>query len=188
MLSIRQQTHIHEMSSRQDSDSERLERLLREAEERIAQERRRAEEAVERVEIERRRADEQRNRQEAESKTRPTTFEEYIRACHTLLSKPLRIQTDKILSTQGSVTSPKDKPCPTLLKPWTDFPVLQQQLFERICKYIPRDTGLFSSTLYLTELGQELCYRPLASERDLEAYQRFAVERPTTRIISYLSR
>jgi hypothetical protein len=72
------------------------------------------------------------------------------------------------------------------LKPWTDFPVLQQQLFERIYKYIPRDTGLFSSTLYLTELGQELCYRPLASERDLEAYQRFAVERPTMRIISYL--
>jgi hypothetical protein len=51
MLSIRQQTHIHEMSSRQDSDSERLELLLREAEERIAQQRRRAEEAVERAEL-----------------------------------------------------------------------------------------------------------------------------------------
>jgi hypothetical protein len=175
------------MSSRRESDFERLEQLLREADER-------AKEANERAERERRRAeDEQRNRQEAESraqieekKTRPTTFEEYIRACHTLLSKHLRIQTDKSLSTQGSITSPKNKPCPTLLKPWTDFPVLQQQLFERTYEYIPRDAELFSSTQYLTELGQNICDRPLASEKDLEAYQRLAVEQPTTHIISHL--
>jgi hypothetical protein len=103
-----------------ESEFVRLEQPLREARQRAReadkkaeQERRRAEEADERTKQERRRAeDEQRNRQEAESraqiegkKTRPTTFEEYIRACHTLLSKPLRIQTDKSLSTQGSVTS-----------------------------------------------------------------------------------
>ncbi|TVY90595.1 hypothetical protein LAWI1_G003827 [Lachnellula willkommii] len=177
------------MSSRRDSDYARLEQLLQE-------EQRNRQEADERAELERRRAeDEQRNRQEAESraeiegkKTRRTTFEEYIRACHTLLSKPLRIQTNKSLSTQGSITSPKNKPCPTLLKPWTDFPVLQQQLFERIYEYIPRDAELFSSTQYLTELGQDLCDRPLASEKDLEAYQRPAVERPTTHIISHLQR
>jgi len=163
------------MSSRRESDFERLEQLLREADER-------AKEANERAERERRRAeDEQR-------KTRPTSFEEYIRACHTLLSKPLSIQTDKSLSTQGSITSPKNKPCPTLLKPWTDFPVLQQQLFERIYQYIPPDAELFSSTQYLTELGQDICDRPLASEKDLEAYQRLAVERPTTHIISHLQR
>jgi len=205
------------MASRQESDFAHLEQLLREAEERAEQERRRAQEADERAELERRRAqeaernqkeaderaelerrraeDEGRNRQEAESraqiegkKTRPTTFEEYIRACHTLLSKPLRIQTDKSLSTQGSITSPKNKPCPTLLRPWTDFPVLQQQLFETTYDYIPRDAELFSSTQYLTELGQDICDRPLASEKDLEAYQRLAVERPTTHIISHLQR
>ena len=68
----------------------------------------------------------------------------YVRR-HKLLSKPLRIQTDKSLSTQVSITSPKNKPCPTLLKPWTDFPVLQQELFERTYDYIPRDAELFSS-------------------------------------------
>ncbi|KAH6667181.1 hypothetical protein B0J14DRAFT_629544 [Halenospora varia] len=182
------------MSSRRESEFARLEQLLQEADERAEQERKRAEEADKRAEQERKRAeDEQQNRQEAESraqieekKTRPTTFEEYIRACHALLSKPLRIQTNKSLSTQGSITSPKNKPCPTLLKPWTDFPALQQQRFERIYEYIPRDAGLFSSTQYLTELGQDLCDRPLASEKDLEAYQRLAVERPTTHIISHL--
>lgn len=168
------------MSSRRDSDFARLEQMLQEADERAEKERQRAD-------------DEQRNRQEAESraqieanKTRPTTFEEYIHACHTLLSRPLRIQTDKSLSTQGSITSPKDKPCPTLLKPWTDFPSLQQQLFERICKHIPQNAELFGSTQYLTELGRDLCDRPLASEKDLEAYQRSAVERPATHIISQL--
>jgi hypothetical protein len=182
------------MSSRRDSDFARLEQLLQEERRNRQEADERAKDAEERAELARRRAeDEQRNRQEAESraqiegkKTRATTFEEYIRACHTLLSKPLRIQTDKSLSTQGSITSPKNKPCPTLLKPWTDFPVRQQQLFETIYEYIPRDAGLFSSTQYLTELGQDLCDRPLASEKDLEAYQRLAVERPTTHIISHL--
>jgi hypothetical protein len=113
------------MSSRRESDFARLERLLREADERADLERQRAElerqradeeqrnrkEADERAELERQREeDEQRNRKEAdervelerlraeeaesrarieESKTRWTTFEEYIRTCHTLLSKPL---------------------------------------------------------------------------------------------------
>ncbi|KAG9241154.1 hypothetical protein BJ878DRAFT_522142 [Calycina marina] len=181
------QSYSYRMSSRRESEFARLEELLREANERAEQERRRAEEADERVEQERRRAeDEQRNRKEAEKKTQPTTLEEYLRSCHTLLSKPLRIQTDKSLSTQGSITSPKNKPCPTLLKPWSDFPMLQQQLFERLYEYIPRDAELFSSTQYLTELGKDLCDRPLASEKDLEAYQRLAVERPTTHVISHL--
>jgi hypothetical protein len=177
------------MSSRRESDFERFEQLLREADERVKEANDRAERERERAERERERAERERKRAEdEEKKTRSTTFEEYIRACHTLLSKPLSIQTDKSLSTQGSITSPKNKPCPTLLKPWTDFPVLQQHLFERVYEYIPRDAELFSSTQYLTELGQDICDRPLASEKDLEAYQRLAVERPTTHIISQLQR
>jgi hypothetical protein len=95
----------------------------------------------------------------------------FVRRHHTLLSKQLRIQTDKSLSTQGSITSTKNKPCPTLLTPWTEFPTLQQRLFERVSEYIAQDAGHFSSIQYLTELGHDLCDRPLASEKDLEAYQ-----------------
>ncbi len=87
------------MSSRRDSDFARLEQLLQEERRNRTEADERAKQANERAELERRRAeDEQRNRQEAESraqiegkKTRPTTFKEYMRACHTLLSKPLRI-------------------------------------------------------------------------------------------------
>jgi hypothetical protein len=75
---------------------------------------------------------------------------------------PTGMQTDRSLSTQGSITNPKNKPCPTPLKPWTDFPELQQQLFERTYEYIPLDTELFTSTQYFTGLGQDICDRPLA--------------------------
>ncbi|RFU26337.1 hypothetical protein B7463_g10008, partial [Scytalidium lignicola] len=147
-----------------------------------------------RAEDERKRADDERNLAEDEQRkraavgemTRSTTFEEYLRACHTCISLPLRIQTDKSLTTQGSVTSPKDRVCPTLLKPWTDFPSTQQSLFDEISSYIPPDLQHFSSRQYIQELGRELCDRPLASEKDLEGYLRLAVERPTTNIISAL--
>jgi hypothetical protein len=55
-----------------------------------------------------------------------------------------------------------------------------------VYKYIPQDTEHFSSTQYLKELSQDIYDRLLASEKDLEAYQRLAVERPTTNIISFL--
>lgn len=189
------------MSLRRESEFVRLKQLLREANKQAEQERKRIEKANQRVkqeririEDERRRVDEadqrtedkQRNRIQEESKTRPTTFEEYLRACYIFLSKPLRTQTYKSLSTQGSITSPKNKPYPTLLKPWTEFLVLQQQLFEKIYEYILRDVELFSSVQYLTKLGQDIYDRLLASKKDLEAYQRLAIKRLTTNIISYL--
>ena len=51
---------------------------------------------------------------------------------------------------------------------------------------VPQDAKLFSSVQYLTELGQDLCDRPLASEKDLEGYQRLAAEKPATNIIPQL--
>jgi len=106
-------TLLYTISLRRELEFARLEQLLREANERAEQERRRAEEADERAEderrnrkeaderaeLERRRAeDERRNQIAEEKKTRPTIFEEYLRACHILFSKPLQIQTDKSLS------------------------------------------------------------------------------------------
>ncbi|CZT13877.1 uncharacterized protein RCO7_00684 [Rhynchosporium graminicola] len=99
-ISAQQQPYFFRMSSGRESDIARLEQLLREADQRVEWERRRAEEAEARAQLE-------------EEKTKPTTFEEYLYAYHKFLSKPLYIQTDKSLSTQGSITSPKNKLCPT---------------------------------------------------------------------------
>ncbi len=162
---------LHQLDERADQERKRADEERLRAEE----EQRNRKEADKRAELERQRVEEAQSRAHIEeSKTRRTTFEEYIRTCHTLLSKPLRVQTDKSLSTQGSITSPKDRRCPTLLKPWSDFPIRQQHLFEQVHEYI-RDAEQFSSVQYLTELGQDLCDRPLASEKDLEAYQRLAI-------------
>jgi hypothetical protein len=68
-------------------------RIWKEADKRVEQEQRRAEEADERAEQERRRAE------DAKEKTKPIILEEYLRVCYTFLSKPLRIQIDKSLST-----------------------------------------------------------------------------------------
>ncbi|KAF4610376.1 hypothetical protein G7Y89_g15743 [Cudoniella acicularis] len=114
---LRKTNKSDEKAEQERRRAEDKQRNRKETDERAEQERKHAEEADERAEQERRRAeDKQRNRQEAEPKTRPTTFEKYIHTCYTLPSKPYRIQTDKSLSTQGSITSPKNKPCPTLSK------------------------------------------------------------------------
>jgi hypothetical protein len=54
------------MSSRRESDFARLKQLLREADERVEQERRRAQEAYERAKLERQRAEEADERAELE--------------------------------------------------------------------------------------------------------------------------
>ena len=154
------------MSSDKEPDLARLQRLLEETQQQLQKE--------------------QQNYRQEEQKTRPTTFEEYIRLCHIHLSMPLCIQTNKSLTTKGSITSSKNKACPTLLKPWSDFSNLLEQLCQKILNNIPSEERLFSSSQYLTELGQSLCDRPFASEDDLRSYQRFAVEQPTAIIVRYL--
>ena len=49
--------------------------------------------------------------------------------------------------------------------PWTDFPIVQQYLFKRVSEFIPPDAEHFISIQYLKELSQDLCDRPLASEK-----------------------
>lgn len=104
------------MSFRRKSEVQRLLEQLQQAEQRAGQ-------------AEQRALAEQQARQTAEQqalaerrRNRLTTFEEFIRCAHNHLSKPLEVQTDKSLSTKGSITSPKNRMCPIRLRPWTEFP------------------------------------------------------------------
>lgn len=164
------------MADNSESAIARLERLLEmEQQKREAAEARARHEQQNREVAEARAQDEQQNRKvaearalEAEQRSRRTSFEDYIRMCHKFLSRPLQIQTDRSLTTKGSTTSVKDRPCPTLVKPWIEFPKVQQQVFETVAEYLPEDAKHFNSVQYLSELGQNICDRPLASEKDLE--------------------
>jgi len=84
-------TVLEERRNRQEA-----EQRTKSERQRAKQKRRRAEEANERADQERSRAeDERRDRIEKETKTSPTTLQAYLRACRTLLSKPVCVQIDK---------------------------------------------------------------------------------------------
>jgi len=148
----------------------------------------RAEQAESRAEQERQRAEQERRRTEEEKKqTRRTTFVELLEACHRL-SESMSVQSDKSLSTQGSMTSPKGKRCPTTLRPWNDFPNIQQSVFDVVYDTLhpPNDISprLFSPLLYIEELGRTMPGRKIASEEDLKLFQHSTVENFVADIVS----
>ncbi|KAF4240498.1 hypothetical protein CNMCM8980_001147 [Aspergillus fumigatiaffinis] len=108
-----------------------------------------------------------------------TTLSEFIRACHTLLSTSLKVETPS-RSTRGTIPPPSGKYCPTRLRLWEDCPARQQAIYNAVRSYLepagqdaPR---LFSSIVALEDIGRRFGRRPLSSEQDLESYERFAVE------------
>ena len=85
-------------------------------------------------EAELRRRAEQRERQERE-RNRQTTFEEFIRHCHNLLSRPLRAE-EPSRSTTGKIPLPTGKYCPLRLLPWTDCSTKQREMYNSVCGYL----------------------------------------------------
>ncbi|CAG8894365.1 unnamed protein product [Penicillium egyptiacum] len=132
-----------------------------------------------------------RSREQAEERTRPTTFVEFLRHSHNLLSRPLRVETPS-RSTTGKIPLPTGKYCPTRLEHWTDCSAQQLELYKSVYSYIQLIPGgggaphLFSSLHEVEGLGRRLCRKPISSEQDLEAYERFAVEENVHDIITEL--
>ena len=148
------------MSSRRESDFHRIEQLLlevqrarQEADQRTEKERRARLEANHRVE------EEHRARQEADRAlqnklqlNQNTTLEEFLQACHEYYLKPLRIETNKSWTTQGT-TDPAGKYYPKIMTPWEGFPQNQSKEFQRVCSIFhpSQQTALrlFSSIPYI---------------------------------------
>ena len=117
-------------------------------------------------------------RREERERNQQTTLEEFIRACHNLLSRPLGVAAPS-RSTKGTIPSPTGKYCPTQLVHWTDCPAEQQEIYNAVINYLhPADNvpRLFSPLVELQGLGRRFSRRPISSEKDLESYERFAVE------------
>ena len=95
--------------------------------------RKRAEERQRQAEEKRQQAEEE--RRQSEERTRSTTFDEYLRACHTLLSAPLQVEHPS-RSTKGDVTTPTGKYCPTSLRAWADFPTLQVEVYKTVRRFL----------------------------------------------------
>ncbi|KAH9903866.1 hypothetical protein F4778DRAFT_102670 [Xylariomycetidae sp. FL2044] len=73
----------------------------------------------------------------------------YIQLCHKLIFSQLVVETDKRLTSQGSITNPRDKWCPALLSSWPDFLHQQKAVFRDLHSAFPVDTEAFESQDFL---------------------------------------
>lgn len=117
-------------------------------------------------------------RKQAEERTRRSTFTQFLRHCHNLLSRPLRVETPS-RSMAGTIPLPKGKFCPTRLRPWTDCPAQQQAIYKSVRDYLQSADGaqarLFTPLIALEELARRFALRPMSSEQGLETYERIAM-------------
>jgi hypothetical protein len=157
------------MSSRRDSEFQRLTERLRAAEQR--------------AEAEGQRAD------EAEQRAQNTTFHEYLQACHEYLHKPLRVETNKSWTTQGQ-TNPAEKYYPKTLTPWEGFPSTEMEEFSKVSNifYPPQQPALrlFSPIPSIAEQGRLFCNIQIANEPSLRTYEKVALEVHVADIINKL--
>ena len=106
-----------------------------------------------------------------QERTRLTTFDEYIRACHEYSSLPLRAAHPS-QSTKGSIPAPNGRLCPTELRNWTDLHEEQASIYSRVRSYLQSENEAvarrFPSLEALKEAGRTLCRTPISSEKRLE--------------------
>ncbi|KAJ5143699.1 uncharacterized protein N7515_002486 [Penicillium bovifimosum] len=168
----------------------KAEKRRKQAEEREKQAEEREKQAGEREkqEAEGRRQEAERRRQ-AEEHNQQTSFTELLQHCHDLLSRQLRVETPT-RSTTGKIPLPTGKDCPTRLEHWADCPEQLLSVYNSVCQYLQSDLRqaprLFSSLPELEGLGRRFARKPLSSEQDLEAYERFGVEEYVHDIIAEL--
>ncbi|KAG8407729.1 hypothetical protein J3459_018400 [Metarhizium acridum] len=190
------------------TDAEKYQQRLLEAEETVARaeeranraetERDRAETERDRAETERDRAETERDRAETErdrakterdqerEKTRPTTLDEYLEACHNLVYARLSVETDPSKTTTGSIRA-DHKLVPEHLKQWTSFFDEQSEMLSIIYSFFPVEELLFDNRAYLTTLGNKVSAAPIADEKMLENFLHNCVEEQVRCIIHELS-
>ncbi|RSL40803.1 hypothetical protein CEP54_016014 [Fusarium duplospermum] len=100
---------------------------------------RRLQEALQNVDKERQRAE------ASEQQTQPTTLDEYITGCHSLVFSNFNIELNRKLTSKGPITNPRNKWCPTNLQPWPDFLQQQRITFGTLYDTFPTDRRVFEN-------------------------------------------
>lgn len=173
------------MANSSSPDYKALLQQAREAQEQ-AEARQKQAEAREK-EAEARQKEAEARQKQAEGRLERTTFAEFLRHCHDLLSQQLRVG-EPSSSARGQIPLPKVKYCPSRLEQWVDCAAQQQDIYNSVRRYLqPEEHAprLFTPRSALDEYRQHL-RRPISSEDDLRYYERFAVEDHVHDIISEL--
>ncbi|KAK2051460.1 hypothetical protein LY76DRAFT_599321 [Colletotrichum caudatum] len=166
---------------------EELRRLLQQAKEQVkVAERERQQERLRAEAAERERLQERQRADEAEQQTQPTSLDEYIDACHSLVYTRFTVETDRRLTSKGSITNPRNKWCPTNLQPWPDFLQQQSIVFGILYDTFPADRRRFESRSFLLGLGSRIAKRKITDEKSLEYFLHNSVEDPVRAIMDEL--
>ncbi|KAH6870894.1 hypothetical protein B0T10DRAFT_568607 [Thelonectria olida] len=129
---------------------EELTRLLREVEQRAEKEQQRAEKEQQRAEeAERKRLEERQRAEASEQQTQPTTLDEYM---------PLLCP----------IINPRNKWCPTNLRPWPDFIQQHRITFGTLYDTFPTDMRVFENRAFLAGLGNRISKHRIVDEKTLE--------------------
>ena len=180
------------MSDEYQRRIEQLERELEQSKAREEQERREKEQERREKEQERREKEqEKRKKEQAEAREeelkrqiQQTTLEEYLRDCHLLLFKALRI-ADKSVCSTGTATKVDGKYYPLWLRRWEGFTNIQQEHFDKIAKTCGKDR-LFHESIAIRAMNTLACPDPAAYEKDVENFEKVAIEAPVRNIFRRL--
>ena len=126
--------------------------------------------------------------QRAEEKISRTTFNDFLQACHTHLSKPLRIRPSAVhVSGSAAVTSRRGRLCPQRLRKWTFFENDQQRTFREVSAiYHPKSEPApkpFPPQIFIDGLSEAVAKRQVTSEHDLRIHECTNVEDMVVRIL-----
>jgi hypothetical protein len=169
-------------------DIAELRRQLEEARRAREEERRGREEAEQRQkEAEQRQKEAEQQQKEAERRLQPTALFQLLDRCHEYLSQEIRVETDAALTTQGNVSDPVNRLYPKKIVPWTDFPNLQEQIWERLERAVDfTSRPLFPSDTQLDYVATNIRDRPIYSEATLRNFERDTVDNFVEKIIDAL--
>ncbi|KAL8659014.1 MAG: hypothetical protein Q9202_007320 [Teloschistes flavicans] len=122
----------------------------------------------------------QREIQEARRAMQLSTLTELLAATHEHFQERFVVEPNSDLRTQGTYTKPTGRMHPRHLKPWSDFPGLQEGAFETMSKKLEpaneESKRLFTSLHTIREMGRDLIKRTIKSEQDLTNFQHTCID------------
>ncbi|KAL1992408.1 hypothetical protein VTN49DRAFT_4440 [Thermomyces lanuginosus] len=127
------------------------------------------------------------DRQQESEQGRGISLPEYIISNTNLLYRKMEVETDKNFASQGGLTKPDKKWCPTRLRPWSDFPDLQKEDLRMVFSAFPEDCRVFGSVEDIRYIADNYFKHPkISSEAGHNQAMPLLIERPVEFIIGKL--
>ncbi|KAG8527236.1 uncharacterized protein KY384_007980 [Bacidia gigantensis] len=170
-----------------ESQMERLERLLAEAQ--LANKDLTDAAEASRNEAQASRAEAEASRNEAQAlrvQTEKTDLRTYMDAVHRHLQCNLQVEDDPASTTQGLMTRPKGRLCPSKIHRWDNLPLIQQELWNKLWTV---DTDFFYDKQYdslntIETVGGDVGGDRISSETDLVISIKRVMQTPVAKILT----